>query len=485
MFSDMDTNNKIDFVCNKPNVVIDDGGRPKKSVTVRPNLFMELTPREEEVSPLQREQWKQQLPHHSYVIKSVAPQGRNAIGDHALSADHVPPEAAPKAVATATAVTTVGCTERRQAVEHSPMALPPRPASPVVTKYAQITLQSHLITPPMSPLTIDTRHEDERKLDLYSQSWESVDTTSSETLATSVRVGLPRTAAALPVQRLKFVSGEEEDDDNDEGDDRSGHDESDVHEIPEIRSDSPGLLRSRPLNEDLSVQLSAPSSLEDQSQSANVAVVAAANRRLESRDKLQKENEKNGTGIRSIRRQALPPSPRSSGSINKRPTPHLVLEKSSSMNSTKDEIPGSLESKQHRKQHKAKRGSAVPKKPKLLFGGRNFNPGSKGWDPKEWGISSSDPEYQSYKEGVKLPELFIQAIMTYAKAIGIIENGVELEPLWLKQHKPLPPASPYDAKKRATPPLATAVVAASSSSSRSRGEGDDMYVFLVPVGKSL
>jgi hypothetical protein len=54
-----------------------------------------------------------------------------------------------------------------------------------------------------------------------------------------------------------------------------------------------------------------------------------------------------------------------------------------------------------------------------LFGGRNFQPGSNGWDPKEWGISENDPDYQSYLSGAKLPQSYIDAMKEYAGRSGI------------------------------------------------------------------
>lgn len=56
-------------------------------------------------------------------------------------------------------------------------------------------------------------------------------------------------------------------------------------------------------------------------------------------------------------------------------------------------------------------------KPKL-FGGRNFKPGSPGWDPKHWGIDPNDPDWDKYKSGEMLPPQFIQAMENFAKATG-------------------------------------------------------------------
>lgn len=55
---------------------------------------------------------------------------------------------------------------------------------------------------------------------------------------------------------------------------------------------------------------------------------------------------------------------------------------------------------------------------KNMFGGRNFAPGSEGWDPKQWGIEASDPEFELYQSGDKLPPQFINAMTNYAKATG-------------------------------------------------------------------
>ncbi|KAL7578782.1 hypothetical protein ACA910_016007 [Epithemia clementina (nom. ined.)] len=58
-----------------------------------------------------------------------------------------------------------------------------------------------------------------------------------------------------------------------------------------------------------------------------------------------------------------------------------------------------------------------PEKPKM-FGGRNFKPGSSGWDPKQWGIDANDPDYDQYLSGAMLPPQFISAMNNFAKATG-------------------------------------------------------------------
>ena len=58
-----------------------------------------------------------------------------------------------------------------------------------------------------------------------------------------------------------------------------------------------------------------------------------------------------------------------------------------------------------------------PEKPKL-FGGRNFKPGSPGWDPKQWGIDAKDLDYDKYLRGSLLPPQFIVAMNNFAKATG-------------------------------------------------------------------
>eukprot|EP00977_Amphora_coffeiformis_P029655 scaffold42145_cov221-Amphora_coffeaeformis.AAC.1 len=54
-----------------------------------------------------------------------------------------------------------------------------------------------------------------------------------------------------------------------------------------------------------------------------------------------------------------------------------------------------------------------------LFGGRNFQPGSDGWDPKEWGIEANDPDYKSYLQGAKLPQSYIDAMKAFGGQHGI------------------------------------------------------------------
>jgi len=52
------------------------------------------------------------------------------------------------------------------------------------------------------------------------------------------------------------------------------------------------------------------------------------------------------------------------------------------------------------------------------FGGRNFQPGSAGWDARHWGISDTDPEFDLYQSGDKLPPDYVTAMNNYAKATG-------------------------------------------------------------------
>ena len=64
-------------------------------------------------------------------------------------------------------------------------------------------------------------------------------------------------------------------------------------------------------------------------------------------------------------------------------------------------------------------GSHVGGDGSALFGGRNFQPGSVGWDPKQWGIDANDPDYKSYLKGAKLPQSYIDAMMEFANQVGI------------------------------------------------------------------
>lgn len=48
-----------------------------------------------------------------------------------------------------------------------------------------------------------------------------------------------------------------------------------------------------------------------------------------------------------------------------------------------------------------------------MFGGRNFQPGTPSWDPKQWGIAEDDPDYKSYLTGAKLPPDYIQAMKDF------------------------------------------------------------------------
>lgn len=54
----------------------------------------------------------------------------------------------------------------------------------------------------------------------------------------------------------------------------------------------------------------------------------------------------------------------------------------------------------------------------IMFGGRNFKPGSEGWDPRQWDIDADDPDFDQYKTGAKLPQQYVDAMSNYAKATG-------------------------------------------------------------------
>ena len=54
----------------------------------------------------------------------------------------------------------------------------------------------------------------------------------------------------------------------------------------------------------------------------------------------------------------------------------------------------------------------------ILFGGRNCQPGSPGWNPRQWGIDQHDPDFALYQSGDKLPQEYIDAMTNYAKATG-------------------------------------------------------------------
>lgn len=62
-----------------------------------------------------------------------------------------------------------------------------------------------------------------------------------------------------------------------------------------------------------------------------------------------------------------------------------------------------------------------------LFGGRNFQPGSDGWDPKEWGVEPSDPDYKSYLQGAKLPQSYIDAMKAFGGQHGIKYDASNLK----------------------------------------------------------
>lgn len=61
-----------------------------------------------------------------------------------------------------------------------------------------------------------------------------------------------------------------------------------------------------------------------------------------------------------------------------------------------------------------------------LFGGRNFQPGSAGWDPKEWGIKENDPDYKAYLTGAKLPQSYIDAMKAFAGQAGLVYDASAL-----------------------------------------------------------
>ena len=63
-------------------------------------------------------------------------------------------------------------------------------------------------------------------------------------------------------------------------------------------------------------------------------------------------------------------------------------------------------------------GAEAPAEKPKMFGGRNFKPGSPGWDPKQWGIDANDLDYDKYLSGSMLPPQFITAMNNFAKATG-------------------------------------------------------------------
>ncbi|KAL7560953.1 hypothetical protein ACA910_022440 [Epithemia clementina (nom. ined.)] len=533
------------------NNLMDDGGdgdnedylvRTKKGEVVLPYWFLELVPHDNLY--IDEERWKQQLPQHSFALKNVAilsqwwmeatPHDTHDFSRPAPRQEPRPQQQQQKQQ------------QQQQQLPHRrpPLDHPPRPASPVVTTYAQITLQSYLTTPPLSPLTLDTRPDDESKMDLYSPSWESVEDDSEDEVEVEEdeddQSSIP--ASNSSVQRwiqqnsaVPQISGdyeeyEEYDDvehedlnEEDDDDDRNAQNyESEEHEECDIRSAAPGLSLSHPLNDDSqSETMSTTGEGSESTCSSFYAVDKWRNRNKPSAQQQsqpeQKQNQppqpppqqkqkqsprqkpkqqpsrQQQQQHKEKRRQALlpPSSPRRPPPPP--PLPHLTVRRMSSGKSSSSSNNGTKE-QQPRKQPKSnKRVSPVnsSKKPKLSFGGRNFNPGSKGWDPKEWGISPSDPDFGLYQQGVKLPELYISAIMTYARAIGIIEQQQHHHHHHHHQaggEELLPPASPHDTnKKRAMiPPPSASLSALSSSSSlspsRSRGGGggggeggDDLY----------
>ena len=62
-----------------------------------------------------------------------------------------------------------------------------------------------------------------------------------------------------------------------------------------------------------------------------------------------------------------------------------------------------------------------------LFGGRNFQPGSSGWNPKEWGIAENDPDYKAYLTGAKLPQSYIDAMKAFAGQAGLKYDASNLK----------------------------------------------------------
>ena len=466
----------------KPNLVVE-GDIAKHGEAVRPNWFREMA--SHDVANILQERWQQQLPQHSYAVKNetalpqwrieetqqetIEPERPKTATPHNMK-EQSPPHPSqgsvlPKSRAPPQSPSPVHRPPPQPSREY---CTPPRPASPVTT-YAQITLQSHLITPPLSPLTLDTRHDDESKVDLYSPSWDTYedsddDQTTVPASSSSVQGWIQPTSS---VPRL-HVSGTGDDDDEEEEDedDRNVHDESDEQEAFEIRSAPPSMSMSATMNDDINESMSNHEEPSESSFSATEHAAVQKPKPLHPQLNQQRPQYE--------RRRPVPLPPSSPSSPRRLPPSHQSSHRRSNSHGPSG-LPTSPDRKQcPRKPSKSqsKRGnppvgtSSTNKKhkPKLSFGGRNFNPGSKGWDPKEWGVSSSDPDYKLYKDGVKLPESYIQAIMTYAKAIGIIENGEELEPSWFKPS--LPPASPHD-KKRAIPPLAL-------SPSRSKGgDGDE------------
>jgi len=67
------------------------------------------------------------------------------------------------------------------------------------------------------------------------------------------------------------------------------------------------------------------------------------------------------------------------------------------------------------------------------FGGRNFKPGSPGWDPQQWGIDADDPDYEDYQTGQKLPTEYITVMTNYAKAVGRYRPVEDAEKVQLRE----------------------------------------------------
>mmetsp|Transcript_13147 Transcript_13147/g.29883 ORF Transcript_13147/g.29883 Transcript_13147/m.29883 type:complete len:264 (-) Transcript_13147:337-1128(-) len=63
-------------------------------------------------------------------------------------------------------------------------------------------------------------------------------------------------------------------------------------------------------------------------------------------------------------------------------------------------------------------GDGEEKPLRIMFGGRNFKPGSPGWDPRQWGIDADDEDFEQYQTGAKLPDQYVTAMTNYAKATG-------------------------------------------------------------------
>lgn len=83
-----------------------------------------------------------------------------------------------------------------------------------------------------------------------------------------------------------------------------------------------------------------------------------------------------------------------------------------------------------------------------LFGGRNFQPGTEGWDPKQWGIKADDPDYQSYLKGAKLPQSYIDAMKSFAGQAGLKYDATNLNHSKYGRQAEKPAFTPAWAKKK-------------------------------------